>query len=145
MAVSLTFTAFSSATSIAPTQTTARPSSTTGRQTVLAMPANARSRAMSAQSSSSSGCTSPGGDAAQKAYSPTGLELPGDGKNLGAKVDPADMQPGDVLIGLHLRSKQTPFAILFGFPSVRREERELREAARETERVFSSFGQTTSR
>lgn len=40
---------------------------------------------------------SPGGDAAQKAYSPTGLELPGDGKNLGAKVDPSDMQPGDVL------------------------------------------------
>ncbi|MGJ6127455.1 hypothetical protein QN239_33280 [Mycolicibacterium sp. Y3] len=40
---------------------------------------------------------SPGGDAAQKAYSPAGLELPGDGKNLGAKVDPSDMQPGDVL------------------------------------------------
>lgn len=40
---------------------------------------------------------SPGGDAAQKSYSPTGLELPGDGKNLGAKVDPSDMQPGDVL------------------------------------------------
>jgi len=37
----------------------------------------------------------------------------------------------NVLIGLHLRSKQTPIAILFGFPSVRREERELREAARE--------------
>lgn len=40
---------------------------------------------------------SPGGDAAQKAYSPAGLDLPGDGKNLGAKVDPSDMQPGDVL------------------------------------------------
>ncbi|KAA1250702.1 hypothetical protein F0Q45_08385 [Mycobacterium simiae] len=40
---------------------------------------------------------SPGGDAAQKAYSPTGLELPGDGKNLGARVDPSDMKPGDVL------------------------------------------------
>jgi hypothetical protein len=40
---------------------------------------------------------SPGGDAAQKAYSPTGLELPGDGKNLGARVDPSDVQPGDVL------------------------------------------------
>lgn len=40
---------------------------------------------------------SPGGDAAQKAYSPTGLELPGDGKNLGAKVDLSDMKPGDVL------------------------------------------------
>ncbi|MGB7358303.1 MAG: hypothetical protein WA944_09950, partial [Mycobacterium sp.] len=41
---------------------------------------------------------SPGGDAAQKAYGPTGLDLPGDGgKNLGAKVDPSDMQPGDVL------------------------------------------------
>ncbi len=40
---------------------------------------------------------SPGGDAAQKAYSPAGLELPGDGKNPGAKVDPSDMQPGDVL------------------------------------------------
>lgn len=40
---------------------------------------------------------SPGGDAAQKAYSPTGLDLPGDGKNLGAKVDPSDAQAGDVL------------------------------------------------
>lgn len=40
---------------------------------------------------------SPGGDAAQKAYSPTGLELPGDGKNPGAKVDPSDAQAGDVL------------------------------------------------
>lgn len=40
---------------------------------------------------------SPGGDAAQKAYSPTGVQLPEDGKNLGAKVDPADMAPGDVL------------------------------------------------
>ena len=40
---------------------------------------------------------SPGGDAAQKAYSPTGLQLPEEGKNLGAKVDPSDMQPGDVL------------------------------------------------
>ena len=40
---------------------------------------------------------SPGGDAAQKAYSPTGVQLPEEGKNLGAKVDPADMQPGDVL------------------------------------------------
>ncbi|MDQ1250858.1 MAG: hypothetical protein QG597_5238, partial [Actinomycetota bacterium] len=39
----------------------------------------------------------PGGDAAQKAYSQAGLELPSDGKNPGAKVDPADMQPGDVL------------------------------------------------
>lgn len=40
---------------------------------------------------------SPGGDAAQKAYSPTGLQLPEESKNLGAKVDPADMAPGDVL------------------------------------------------
>ncbi|MBB3636883.1 hypothetical protein FHT43_006831 [Mycolicibacterium sp. BK607] len=40
---------------------------------------------------------SPDGDAAQKAYSPTGLQLPEEGKNLGAKVDPADMAPGDVL------------------------------------------------
>jgi len=40
---------------------------------------------------------SPGGDAAQKAYSETGVDLPSDGKNLGAKIDPADMQPGDVL------------------------------------------------
>lgn len=40
---------------------------------------------------------STGGDAAQKAYAGTGLDLPGDGKNLGAKVDPADMRPGDVL------------------------------------------------
>lgn len=39
----------------------------------------------------------PGGDAAQKAYNQAGLELPSDGKNPGAKVDPADMQPGDVL------------------------------------------------
>ncbi len=39
----------------------------------------------------------PGGDAAQKAYSETGLDLPSDGKNPGAKIDPADMQPGDVL------------------------------------------------
>ncbi|MCZ0732365.1 hypothetical protein [Mycolicibacterium iranicum] len=40
---------------------------------------------------------SPGGDAAQKAYSPTGLHLPEEGKNPGVKVDPSDMQPGDVL------------------------------------------------
>lgn len=40
----------------------------------------------------------PGGDAAEKAYGPTGLDLPGhDGKALGAKVDPSAMQPGDVL------------------------------------------------
>lgn len=39
----------------------------------------------------------PGGDAAQKAYSQTGVDLPSDGKNPGAKVDPADMRPGDVL------------------------------------------------
>lgn len=39
-----------------------------------------------------------GGDAAQKAYDGV-LEdgLPGDGKNPGAKVDPADLQAGDVL------------------------------------------------
>lgn len=37
----------------------------------------------------------------------------------------------NVLIGLHLRSKQTPLAILLGLPSVVREERELQEAARE--------------
>jgi branched-chain amino acid transport system ATP-binding protein len=36
----------------------------------------------------------------------------------------------NVLIGLHLRSRQTPLAILLGLPSVAREERELaREAA----------------
>ncbi|MGH3581018.1 MAG: hypothetical protein ACRDUB_05495 [Mycobacterium sp.] len=41
---------------------------------------------------------SPGGDAAQKAYSSVGLDLPGnDGKDLGTKVDPSAMQPGDVL------------------------------------------------
>lgn len=40
---------------------------------------------------------SPGGDAAQKAYSPTGLQLPEENKNLGVKVDSSDMQPGDVL------------------------------------------------
>lgn len=39
---------------------------------------------------------SPGGDPAQKAYSGV-MELPGDGKNPGAKVDPGDMQAGDVL------------------------------------------------
>lgn len=39
---------------------------------------------------------SPGGDAAQKAYSGV-MDLPGDGKNPGAKVDPGDMQAGDVL------------------------------------------------
>lgn len=40
----------------------------------------------------------PGGDAAQKAYSPTGLDLQGeDGENLGVEVDPSDLQPGDVL------------------------------------------------
>jgi hypothetical protein len=39
---------------------------------------------------------SPGGDAAQKAYSGV-MELPGDGKNPGAKIDPGDMQAGDVL------------------------------------------------
>jgi len=40
---------------------------------------------------------SPGGDAAQKAYDGTGVHLPGDGKNPGARVDPADMQAGDIL------------------------------------------------
>jgi hypothetical protein len=40
---------------------------------------------------------SPGGDPAQKAYDGTGVEMPSDGKNFGARVDPADMQPGDVL------------------------------------------------
>jgi hypothetical protein len=39
---------------------------------------------------------SPGGDPAQKAYSGV-MDLPGDGKNPGAKVDPGDMQAGDVL------------------------------------------------
>lgn len=39
---------------------------------------------------------SPGGDAAQKAYSGV-MDLPGDGKNPGAKIDPGDMQAGDVL------------------------------------------------
>lgn len=41
--------------------------------------------------------TSPGRDAAQKAYSTAGVELSGDGKNLGADVDPSDLRPGDVL------------------------------------------------
>jgi branched-chain amino acid transport system ATP-binding protein len=36
----------------------------------------------------------------------------------------------NVLIGLHLRSKQTPLAILLGLPSVAREERELEAQAR---------------
>jgi len=38
----------------------------------------------------------------------------------------------NVMIGLHLRSRQNPVAILLGLPSVAREERELRDAARET-------------
>lgn len=37
----------------------------------------------------------------------------------------------NVLIGLHLRSKQTPLAILLGLPSVAHEERALAEEARE--------------
>jgi len=36
----------------------------------------------------------------------------------------------NVLIGLHLRSKQTPLAIMLGLPSVAREERELEARAR---------------
>jgi branched-chain amino acid transport system ATP-binding protein len=36
----------------------------------------------------------------------------------------------NILIGLHLRSKQTPLAILLGLPSVAREERELEAQAR---------------
>jgi branched-chain amino acid transport system ATP-binding protein len=36
----------------------------------------------------------------------------------------------NVLIGLHLRSKQTPLAIVLGLPSVAREERELEAQAR---------------
>lgn len=39
---------------------------------------------------------SPGGDAAHKAYSGL-LDFPNDAMDLGAKVDPADMRPGDVL------------------------------------------------
>jgi hypothetical protein len=39
---------------------------------------------------------SPGGDAAHKAYTGV-MDLPGDGKPLGVKVDPADLQAGDVL------------------------------------------------
>lgn len=39
---------------------------------------------------------SPGGDAAHKAYTGV-MDLPGDGKPLGAKVDPANLQAGDVL------------------------------------------------
>ena len=38
---------------------------------------------------------------------------------------------GNVLIGLHRRSRQTALAILLGLPSVRREERELADRARE--------------
>ena len=38
----------------------------------------------------------------------------------------------NVLIGLHLRSRQHPLAILLGLPSVAREEKQLAEAARET-------------
>jgi branched-chain amino acid transport system ATP-binding protein len=36
----------------------------------------------------------------------------------------------NILIGLHLRARQTPLATLLGFPYVRREERELVEEAR---------------
>ena len=36
----------------------------------------------------------------------------------------------NILIGLHLRARQTPLAILLGFPYVAREERDLREEAR---------------
>lgn len=36
------------------------------------------------------------GDAAQKAYADTGVEIPSDGKNPGAKVDPSDLQAGDI-------------------------------------------------
>lgn len=38
----------------------------------------------------------------------------------------------NVMIGLHLRSRQKPIAILLGLPSVAREEQQLRDAARET-------------
>ena len=37
----------------------------------------------------------------------------------------------NILIGLHLRSRQSPFAILLGLPSVAREETQLREEAAE--------------
>lgn len=37
---------------------------------------------------------------------------------------------GNVLIGLHLVSRQRPFAIIFGLPSVAREEKELEQEAR---------------
>jgi len=43
----------------------------------------------------------------------------------------------NVLIGLHLRARQTPLAILLGFPYVAREEEELRVEAR---RVLSFVG-----
>jgi branched-chain amino acid transport system ATP-binding protein len=36
----------------------------------------------------------------------------------------------NILIGLHLRTRQTPLAIMLGFPYVAREERELRDEAR---------------
>src|SRR3712207_2584431 len=36
----------------------------------------------------------------------------------------------NILIGLHLRTRQTPLAILLGFPYVMREEKALREEAR---------------
>jgi branched-chain amino acid transport system ATP-binding protein len=36
----------------------------------------------------------------------------------------------NILIGLHLRTRQTPLAIMLGFPYVTREEQELREEAR---------------
>lgn len=36
------------------------------------------------------------GDAAQAAYANTDVKLPSDGKDLGAEVDPSDLQPGDI-------------------------------------------------
>jgi len=42
----------------------------------------------------------------------------------------------NVLVGLHLRSKQGPLAILLGLPSVRREERQLRDEAMEVLRFI---------
>jgi branched-chain amino acid transport system ATP-binding protein len=38
----------------------------------------------------------------------------------------------NILIGLHLRARQTPLAIMLGFPYVAREEKELRVEARKT-------------
>ncbi|MBE5477733.1 hypothetical protein E3G68_005066 [Mycobacteroides abscessus] len=42
--------------------------------------------------------TADSGDVAMAAYAGTGVELPTDGADLGKKVDPADVKPGDIVV-----------------------------------------------